>query len=620
MDLPGPSLRPKKTVAYFYDADVGNYSYGYGHPMKPHRMRMTHNLVANYGLDRYMDILRPKRATREQMSAFHTDEYVDFLSRVSPETMSDLTGESKQFLVGEDCPAFEGLWEFCTISAGGSIAAANRVNTGQADVAINWAGGLHHAKKREASGFCYVNDIVLAILELLRTHLRVLYIDIDIHHGDGVEEAFYSTDRVMTVSFHKFGDFFPGTGDVRDTGIKKGKGYAVNVPLRDGVNEKDFGEMFRPVLQHIMDWYRPGAVVLQCGADSLAGDKLGCFNLSMKGHADCVRFMQTFEVPLIVVGGGGYTVRNVAKTWTYETGVLLNKELDPNLPFNDYIQYFGPEYKLDVAPTNMDNHNSREYLEGIRSNILDNLRALPCAPSVQMQETPSHAINGFDLSDDEDSDLDERISQRLRDTHTQRYGDELSDDGEDNDEWGGMMLDDGQSDATVNRRQDEGGNNNNHNNNRIKKGSVGIAGGSRGSAPWKDGLPYGNASSSQQDFLSSHPKSLNRDAHATFEQHYRQTNTKPKRSFFKARAAGIDLSSGIVSRVAVPEEDFELISKGASATAATTQPRRFQLGGSIAATNTNGVAASVNGGSEAADSPMPSIRDSPVPSTAPLLS
>jgi histone deacetylase 1/2 len=95
MDLPGPSLRPTKTVAYFYDADVGNYSYGYGHPMKPHRMRMTHNLVTNYRLDRHMDILRPKRATREQMSAFHTDEYVDFLSRVSPETVSDLTGESK---------------------------------------------------------------------------------------------------------------------------------------------------------------------------------------------------------------------------------------------------------------------------------------------------------------------------------------------------------------------------------------------------------------------------------------------------------------------------------------------------------------------------------------------
>ncbi|MCO5595914.1 hypothetical protein L7F22_049965 [Adiantum nelumboides] len=446
------------------------------------------------------------------MSAFHTDEYVDFLSRVSPETMADLTGESKQFLVGEDCPAFEGLWEFCTISAGGSIAAANRVNTGQADIAINWAGGLHHAKKREASGFCYVNDIVLAILELLRTHLRVLYIDIDIHHGDGVEEAFYSTDRVMTVSFHKFGDFFPGTGDVRDVGIKKGKGYAVNVPLRDGVNEKDFGEMFRPVLQHIMDWYRPGAVVLQCGADSLAGDKLGCFNLSMKA------------TPTVFAS------------------------CNPNLPFNDYMQYFGPEYKLDVVPTNMDNQNSREYLDGIRSKILDNLRSLPCAPSVQLQETPSQALNGdatLELSDEEDSDLDERITQRLRDAHIERYGDELSDEGED-DEWGGMVVDDGQSNVTS-RKGDV---------RRVRNGAtggVGIAGGRRGSAPWKEGLPYGNAT---QDFLGTHPKTSHRPTSTTFEHQFRQANNKSKRSFFKARAAGVDLSS-TGPRLGA-EEDFDL--------------------------------------------------------------
>ena len=93
------------------------------------------------------------------------------------------------------------------------------------------AGGLHHAKKSEASGFCYINDIVLAILELLKYHARVLYIDIDIHHGDGVEEAFYTTNRVMTVSFHKFGDFFPGTGDIKDDGAEKGKRYSINVPL-----------------------------------------------------------------------------------------------------------------------------------------------------------------------------------------------------------------------------------------------------------------------------------------------------------------------------------------------------------------------------------------------------
>jgi histone deacetylase 1/2 len=127
------------------------------------------------------------------------------------------------------------------------IGAAQRVNDGAADIAINWAGGLHHAKKREASGFCYINDIVLSILELLRTFPRVLYIDIDCHHGDGVEEAFYTTDRVLTCSFHKFGDYFPGTGHIEDRGKAKGLGYSVNVPLRDGLTDDALKRVFEPV-------------------------------------------------------------------------------------------------------------------------------------------------------------------------------------------------------------------------------------------------------------------------------------------------------------------------------------------------------------------------------------
>lgn len=157
------------------------------------------------------------------MTRFHTDEYIQFLYRVTPENASELAtqyvgsddGISRfNVNVGEDCPAFDGLFEFCSISAGGSIGAAKRLNDGSSDICINWSGGLHHAKKTEASGFCYVNDIVLAILELLRYNERVLYIDIDVHHGDGVEEAFYTTDRVLTCSFHKFGEYFPGTGEI----------------------------------------------------------------------------------------------------------------------------------------------------------------------------------------------------------------------------------------------------------------------------------------------------------------------------------------------------------------------------------------------------------------------
>ncbi|TIB33919.1 hypothetical protein E3P86_02905 [Wallemia ichthyophaga] len=395
-------------VAYFYDPDVGNYSYGFGHPMKPHRMRMVHNLILNYNLDSKMSLLKPPRASPEEMTRFHTDEYIDFLHHVTPETATDLTRNHEIFLAGEDCPSFEGLFEFCSISAGGSIAAANRLTSGESDIAVNWAGGLHHAKKREASGFCYVNDIVLSIIELLRYHQRVLYIDIDIHHGDGVEEAFYTTDRVLTCSFHKYPDYFPGTGSTDDTGIHNGKNYSINFPLRDGIDDDSYQSVFKPTIQRIMEYYRPGAVVLQCGADSLAGDKLGVFNLSMKGHAECVDFVKKFDLPMIVLGGGGYAVRNVSRTWTYETGLLVDKQLEEDLPFNDYLDYYGPRYKLEVPETNMENHNTREYLDDIQQKVFDHLNHLPFAPSVQMREVPSDPWTYSDHSDDE---LDEKISK-----------------------------------------------------------------------------------------------------------------------------------------------------------------------------------------------------------------
>jgi histone deacetylase 1/2 len=241
-------------------------------------------------------------------------------------------------------------------------AAAQRVACGAADIAINWAGGLHHAKKREASGFCYVNDIVLCILELLRTFPRVLYIDIDVHHGDGVEEAFYTTDRVMTCSFHKFGDFFPGTGCREDRGHGKGEGYAVNVPLKDGITDESYKSIFQPVISKVMEVFRPSAVVLQCGADSLAGDKLGGFNMTMHGHAECVRFLRQHDVPLVLLGGGGYTVKNVARAWTYETACALGveSEIDPHLPWSDYFDWFGPRYRLEVPSNNMEDMNSKD--------------------------------------------------------------------------------------------------------------------------------------------------------------------------------------------------------------------------------------------------------------------
>ncbi|KAH1126482.1 hypothetical protein GYH30_015464 [Glycine max] len=148
----------------------------------------------------------------------------------------------------------------------------------------------------------------------------------------------------MTVSFHKFRDFFPGTGHSKDIGVGAGKNYSLNVPLNDGLDDDTFCGLFRPIIQKVMDIYQPDAVVLQCGADSLSGDRLGCFNLTVKGHADCLRFLRSFSVPLMVLGGGGYTVQNVARCWTYETAVAVGVEPSPKLPYNEYYEYFGPDY------------------------------------------------------------------------------------------------------------------------------------------------------------------------------------------------------------------------------------------------------------------------------------
>merc|ERR1712243_108255 len=171
--------------------------------------------------------------------------------------MNEMKNEMQTFISGEDCPLFKGLYEFCQTSAGGSLSAAYKINQKHSDIAINWSGGLHHAKRTEASGFCYVNDIVLSILELLKYNERVMYIDIDVHHGDGVEEAFYLTDRVMTISFHKFGNFFPGTGCINDVGILKGKNYSINVPLDQGIDDWSYKQVFDHVIENSVSKFKP---------------------------------------------------------------------------------------------------------------------------------------------------------------------------------------------------------------------------------------------------------------------------------------------------------------------------------------------------------------------------
>ena len=307
---------PRK-VSYIYDENVGSYYYGEGHPMKPNRVRLAHNLICGYELFQKMDVYEPTPASTDVLLGFHKKDYIDFLSTVSVDNSETTSTIGRRFGVGRltDCPIFDGMYEFSKKVAGGSVGAASLLEPGgSADIAIHWAGGLHHAKRGEASGFCYVNDIVLGILELLKHYERVLYIDIDVHHGDGVEEAFLATPRVFTLSVHQHApDFFPGTGSTRDVGAGPGKYYSLNVPLSSGMDDSSFEKMFNPIIDKIFERYKPEAVVLQCGADSLAHDRLGKFNLTLHGHSQCVRKLKSCNVPLLLLGGGGYTTKNVAR-------------------------------------------------------------------------------------------------------------------------------------------------------------------------------------------------------------------------------------------------------------------------------------------------------------------
>lgn len=434
--MPGGGSHSRPRVVYFYDPEVGNFHYGPMHPMKPHRLSVTHSLVLNYGLHKKMQVFKPYIANGPDMARFHSEEYIEFLQRVNPANIQSFNKSLTHFNVGAaDCPVFDGLYEFCSRYTGASLEAAEKLNTEAADIAINWSGGLHHAKKFEASGFCYVNDIVVAILELLKYHPRVVYIDIDIHHGDGVQEAFYLTDRVMTVSFHKYGNFFPGTGHMYETGAGSGRCYSVNVPLKEGMDDMSYEFVFQPIMQKVMEFYVPSVVVLQCGADSLSGDRLGCFNLSTRGHGKCVEFMKKFNIPLMLLGGGGYTLRNVARLWAYETSICCEDDLPNELPYTEYVEYFSPDFTLhpDVNPR-MENANTSAYLQSIVETVERQLDLLAGAPSVQMHDVPDGFLKNRVKPTEGDPDKRQQLMDDMKPEHNGEFYDGDSD--QDGDEEG----------------------------------------------------------------------------------------------------------------------------------------------------------------------------------------
>ncbi|KAI1722990.1 histone deacetylase domain-containing protein [Ditylenchus destructor] len=402
-----------RRVCYIYDDEFATYSYNGSHGMQPVRVRIIDELLQNYGIKSKLAQYRPMLASTNHMMQFHCENYTKALENIEKTNRQHISC-AEWDLGTVDNPVFKGIFRYSQLSCGGSLCAARLINLNKTEIAINWMGGLHHAKKERASGFCYTNDIVLCILELLNVYARVLYIDIDIHHGDGVEEAFYKTDRVLTCSFHKYENdekkpiFFPGTGKLADVGYGKGKHYALNVPLKAGITDEKFVDIFKCVTNETIFRYQPMAIVLQCGADSLVDDPLafGCFNVTTEGHGRCVEHIKNFRIPLVMLGGGGYKITNVVRCWTYETAIAVGQEIEDTLPANAYSQYFPEGDQLHTAPSNIKDMNSSKYLNGIRVAVMETLRQMPPTPGIQLHAYDRDTSEGYGI----DTTLLEEIS------------------------------------------------------------------------------------------------------------------------------------------------------------------------------------------------------------------
>ncbi|HZP35516.1 MAG TPA: acetoin utilization protein AcuC [Methylomirabilota bacterium] len=330
---------PKPTTAIVYSDEWRQFDYGREHPLRMERLGLTWKLMEAYGLTALprAKVLTPEAAPLDEIARFHSREYIEILRAVSA---GDWVPHAARYGLGPgDNPIFPGLWEAAQLAAGGSLLAAQLVATGEADRAFHFAGGLHHAMPGRASGFCYVNDAVLAIMRLRAHGLRVAYVDIDAHHGDGVQFAFYDDPTVLTISTHERGDrLFPGTGFVVEMGERDGLGYAVNLPLQPLTDDTVYHHAFEAVVPPLVTAFKPDALVIQLGIDSHRTDPLTHLSLTVQGFIQAVRRLLPLAPRVVALGGGGYDLANVARAWTAAWAALNDMELPDALPAESHAE------------------------------------------------------------------------------------------------------------------------------------------------------------------------------------------------------------------------------------------------------------------------------------------
>lgn len=323
---------PEKAVLVFNKA-FGRHSYGPYHPLKVERLQLTMDLIRAYGLCRSSDLpwIEAQKADERDLLLTHSQDYLDILKAANS---GQAPPKAWEYGLGSgDNPVFPGVYDWSLMVTGATLESIRQVRENNRQIAFNIAGGLHHAMRSRASGFCYLNDPAIGIARMIQDGLRVVYLDIDVHHGDGVQEAFYHTDQVLTISLHQHGHtLFPGTGFPDDIGEGPGRGYAVNVPLAPGTGDDLYLWAFMEIVPPLVRAFDPDILMTQLGVDALGTDPLASLDLTTNGFFELVREIKSWNKKWVALGGGGYNIMNVARAWTWAWAVMKDADIPDALP------------------------------------------------------------------------------------------------------------------------------------------------------------------------------------------------------------------------------------------------------------------------------------------------
>ncbi|GAF76276.1 unnamed protein product, partial [marine sediment metagenome] len=280
---------PSRRAAFLHSDQLEQYNYPADCPFNSRRAGEVKRILASHGLlsgpDRGQ--VEPASATRDEITVVHTGEYLDALQAAQE---GSLAVEGLQMGLGTgDCPVFEGMYDYAALACGATLTGVKLILAGETDVAFNPSGGYHHAFRSRAAGFCYINDSAIACWHLAAGGKRVLYIDVDAHHGDGVQDAFYSSNDVMTISFHESGrTLFPGTGFPDEIGQGEGTGYCINMPLPPGIYDEAYLAAFEQIALPLIGSFDPDVIVLELGMDGLSSDPLTHMSLTNNAYVSVI--------------------------------------------------------------------------------------------------------------------------------------------------------------------------------------------------------------------------------------------------------------------------------------------------------------------------------------------